>query len=183
MKSKSSGTVVGRYTLEHWRGSALVAKETVENQLFNEGQYAILDVAFRNGAAPASWYIGLMSNGMQTMPAVNSTLLSLSLAGGYELTAGDTGYARQAVARSASGWPTLVPEDSGEVITTAQVTFQNTGGLQWPNTVRWMFLTTNGGVGDTTGKLISIAQLSQDRALLPGDRVLITYSLLLKLAD
>jgi len=155
--------------------------EDTDNQLYNEGQFLILDVAFRNGTAPANFFIGLMKNTLSSLPATSSTLASLNAAGPYELTnASDPGYtARQQVNRdaTASGWPTLVVSGTGEQITSKTVTFTNSGVSAWADSVRWMFVTTIVTVGDTTGKLVSLAQLSVDRVLQPGDQLQITYNL------
>lgn len=174
---------LGSYRVECYdRDGNLKWAEDCENALFDEGEFAILDIALRGGTAPASWYIGLMKNTLASSPAESSTLASLAGAGPYELTNGtDPGYsARQPVARdaTAAGWPTLVL-DSGDYQATS-VTVQWTAGSDWGDTVRWMFLTTVGTVGDTTGKLISLAQLSRDRLLAASDVLKITYNLKLQ---
>jgi hypothetical protein len=180
--SKTLTHAHGWYHVEHWRDGQCIWSEDTDNQLYNEGQFALLDIAIRGGTAPANWFIGLMKNTLLTLPAVSSTLASLNTAGPYELTnAADAGYsARAQVNRdaTANGWPTLAPNGSGEQITSKTVTFVNTGGGgTWTDTVRWMFVTTVGTVGDTTGKLFSLAQLSADRSLHNGDSLQITYNL------
>jgi hypothetical protein len=183
MGQESVGHCIGVYHVEHYDAAGrLLWSEDTHNRLYNQGQFAILDIALRGGTAPASWYIGLMSNNLQSQPAVSSTLATLAGAGPYELTAGDTGYsARQPINRdaTAAGWPTLGVVGAGEQATAATVTWTNTGGVPWVDTVRWMFLSTVGTVGDTTGKFISLAQLNVDRLMNPGDRLQVTYSLLL----
>ena len=171
----------GWYHVEHWRQGQVIWSENSQNQLYNEGQFAILDIAFRGGSTPANWFIGLMKNTMATLPVVTSTLSSLSLSGSPELTnAADPGYsARAQVNRdaTANGWPTLAVSGTSEQIASKTVTFTNTGGVAWSDTVRWMFVTTQGAVGDTSGKLIRLAQLSVDRVLQPGDQLQLTYNL------
>jgi hypothetical protein len=171
----------GWYHVEHWRDGQLIWQEDTDNQLYNEGQFAILDIALRGGSAPANWFMGLMKNTLAALPAVTSTLGTLNTAGPYELTnAGDPGYsARGQINRdaTANGWPTLAPSGSGEQASAKTVVFTNTGGAAWTDTVRWMFITTVATVGDTTGKLISLAQLSVDRLLQSGDQLQVTYNL------
>ncbi len=156
--------------------------EDAPNALYDEGEFAILDIALRGGTAPSSWYIGLMSDDLTVAPAETSTLSSLDGAGPYEPTNGQNpGYsARQAVARdaTASGWPTLAL-DSGDFKATAKTVTWTASG-NWTKVIRWIFLTTIGTVGETTGKLISLAQLSADRTLLNGDSLSVTYSLKLQ---
>lgn len=156
--------------------------EECQNALYDEGEFAILDIALRAGTAPASWYLGLMKNSLNLAPAETSTLASLNTAGPYELTNGsDPGYAaRLAVARdaTASGWPTLVLASGDYQATSKTVTWTATGN--WSDTVRWVFMTTVGTAGETTGKLISLAQFAADRTLLNGDSLNVTYSLKLQ---
>lgn len=156
--------------------------EDCPNALMDEGEFAILDIAFRGGTAPSNWFIGLMKSTLSALPAETSTLATLNSAGPYELTnASDPGYsARQQVNRdaTASGWPTLALDTGDYKITSKTVSWTASGN--WSDTIRWMFLTTVGTVGETTGKLISLSQLSADRTLLNGDTLNITYSLKLQ---
>lgn len=182
MQVKDQPKIRGWFHVKHLDSSGkLLWEGEADNQLYNEGQFMLLDVTLRNGTAPSSFYIGLMKNTLASLPAQSSTLASLNTAGPYELTNGsDPGYsARAAVNRdsTASGWPTLSVSGNGEQITSKTVTFTNSGGSAWSDTVRWMFVTTVATVGDTTGKLFSLAQLSVDRILQPGDQLQITYNL------
>lgn len=172
---------LGWFNIQHWRpsesGPVLVHEEQAFNELFNEGEYLFLDVVLRNGTAPASFYMGMMSNALATLPAKSSTLASLDIAGPYELNnSSDPGYTvRGTVARSTVGWPVLSLAGGDYQATSIQVTFTATGNFS--DVIRWMFLTTVATAGDTTGKLIAIAQLSADRTLLNGDSLAITYNL------
>lgn len=181
MATKTQSGAHGWYHVEHLRDGKCIWSEDTDNQLYNEGQFAILDIALRAGVAPANWFIGLMKNTLSVLPAITSTLASLNTAGPYELNnISDPGYsARAQVNRdaTANGWPTLAPSGSGEQASAKTVTFTNTGGSAWSDTVRWMFVSTIGTVGDTTGKLFSLAQLSVDRLLQNGDQLQITYNL------
>jgi hypothetical protein len=156
----------------------LLWEETATNALFDEGEFAILDIALRGGTAPANWFIGLLKNSLASAPAETTTLTTLTTAT-YELTnASDPGYtARQQVNRdgTAAGWPTLALDVGDYKATSKTVSWTASGN--WTDTVRWIFLTTVGTIPDATGKFISLAQLSADRTLLNGDTLNITYSL------
>lgn len=174
---------IGYYHIEHRNAAGeLLHEEDAPNALMDEGEFAILDIALRAGTAPANWFIGLMKNTLTVLPAETSTLATLNSAGPYELTNGsDPGYsARAQVNRdaTANGWPTLALNSGDYQATSKSVVF--TASSNWTDTVRWMFLTTVSTVGDTTGKLISLAQLSADRTLLSGDTLTITYNLKLQ---
>lgn len=174
---------IGYYHVEHRNAKGeLLHEEDAPNALYDEGEFAILDIALRGGTAPSNWFIGLMKSTLSGAPAETSTLSSLNGAGPYELTnASDPGYsARAQVNRdaTASGWPTLALNSGDYQATSKSVVFTASG--DWTDTVRWMFLTTIVTVGDTTGKLISFAQLSADRTLKNGDTLTITYNLKLQ---
>lgn len=171
----------GEYYVEHWRAGVLIWSAHAKNQLFNEGQSNALQVWLAGVAGPANWFMGLMKNTQTVLPVRASTLASLNTAGPFELTnASDPGYsARPQINRDATGngWSTPIVSGSGEQTTAKTIAFTATGN--WTDTVRWMFITTVGTIPDTTGKLISLAQLPADRLLLSGDTLNITYSLTL----
>jgi hypothetical protein len=181
MSINAHASAHGWYHVEHWRNEELIWSENTNNQLYNEGQFMILDVALRGGTAPANWFVGLMKNTLTSLPATTSTLSTLNTAGPYELSSlADPGYSTRAQVNrdaTANGWPTLAVSGSGEQASTKTVVFTNTSGTAWADTVRWMFISTVGTVGDTTGKLVSLAQLSVDRLLQFGDQLQITYNL------
>lgn len=173
----------GLYTVEcRDQDGNLRWAEEVQNALYDEGEFALLDIALRGGTAPASWHIGLFASTLTAAPVETSTLAALKSPTNYELdNTAEPGYsARQTVNRdaTANGWPTLAL-DGGDFRATAK-TVSWTASANWTKTVRWIFLTTVGTVSDTTGKLISVAQLSADRTLLNGDTLNVTYSLKLQ---
>jgi hypothetical protein len=151
------------------------------NALYDEGEFAILDIALRNGTAPSAWYIGLLRNSLSSAPAESTTLSTIPVSTHEPQNSTEGGYsARQQVNRdnTSNGWPSLVLDAGDYKATSKTVTWTATS--DWPTPIRWIFLTTNGVVGDTTGKLISLAQLSVDRTLLNGDSLNITYSMKLQ---
>jgi hypothetical protein len=181
MQTISAGSLHGKYHVEHLRGGQIIWEADVDNQLYNEGQTNALTIWLAAATAPTNWFMGLMKNTLAALPARASTLASLNTAGPYELTnAADPGYTgRQQINRdaTASGWSAPIVSGSGMQTTAKTVTFTASSG--WTDTVRWMFLTTVGTIPDTTGKLISMAQLPADRTLLVSDQLSVTYSLIL----
>jgi hypothetical protein len=170
----------GYYSVQCFDKSGLLKwTDLCQNQLYNEGQYALLDIGLRGGSAPTQWAIGLFDNSLVALPDKDSTLASLDSAGPYEFNnVDDPGYsARQQINRdgTASGWPTLELSGDDEQATSKTVTF--TATADWTHIVNWMFLTTVVSIPDTTGLLISIAELSAERTVLNGDSLNITYNL------
>lgn len=155
--------------------------ETISNTVYDEGEYMILDVMFRNGTAPSAYYMGLMKSTLP-LPAETATLASLKSPTNYELdNGGDPGYSiRQTINRdaTASGWPTLVLDSGDYMITSKTVSWTATG--DWTDIVKYLFLTSVASVADTTGKLISLAQLSTPRTVYSGDTLNVTYNLKLQ---
>lgn len=156
-------------------------EETVGNFLLDEGEFGILDIALRGGTAPSSWYIGLFTSDLTVAPTETNTLASLNTAGPYEPTNVQCpGYsARAAVNRDATvnGWSLDLSAGDYEA-STKTVSWPAVG--DWAKTIRWLFLTTTGTAGDTTGKLFSLAQLLHDRTVYSGDVLDVTYSLKLQ---
>lgn len=157
-------------------------EEIAPNALFDEGEQSILDVYLRGATAPTAFYIGLLKTSVVTIPAETTTMTTLTVATHEPTNGNEPGYsARQTVNRdgTASGWPTLAL-DSGDFMATSKVVSWTASG-NWAGTIRWLFMTTGSAtVGNTTGLLLSVAQLSADRLLLSGDQLQITYRLKLQ---
>lgn len=128
------------------------------NALADEGEEIILDVFFRGASAPASLYIGLVAGS----PAETTTLATMT-----EVTG--TGYARGALARNTTDWPTLAL-DSGDfqVVSTGEVF---TAGGTWTGATN-SFLT--GAASGTSGDFIAYAPLGATRTLINGDTLTVT---------
>jgi hypothetical protein len=118
------------------------------NVLTALGDDEILELYFRAGTAPTTFYMGL----------ANSTIVEGStLANITEVANGS--YARQEVPRSSGGFPSAVTDG---VATTSTETFTASGGTLGPATDA--FLCTNAATG-TSGALICGNALSTSRTL------------------
>lgn len=129
------------------------------NQVSNDGFEHIFDTFFRGATAPTSFKIGLLTANV-TQASVYTDLVALAPTG--------TGYAEQALTRNNTGFPTLTldPPSTGDMqITSAEVTFENTGGTNW-TTVTHAYLAS---VTGASGVFISWETLSLSRTLGPGD--------------
>lgn len=133
-------------------------------EIHQEGLQFLLEVAFsEEQAVPANYYIGLATDASL---AENATLASLTEVSG-------TGYARQAVASSAVGFPTSESQGTNDwQIVSQQVTF--TGGAGGWTGANMAFLATS---TDGSGKLIASAPLSSTRTLAEGDTLKVTFRL------
>ena len=157
-------------------------EENAENAVFDEGEQSILDVYFRGATAPTSFFIGLLKNSLATIPVETTTMGTLTVATHEPTNATEPGYsARQTVNRdgTAAGWPTLALNSGDYQVTSKVVSW--TASANWTGTIRWLFMTTGSAtVGNTTGLLLSVSQLSADRLLLSGDQLQITYNIKLQ---
>jgi hypothetical protein len=172
-----SNSFAGVYSVECvGADGALKWSEECDNAVFDEGEQLILDLALR-GASLGSWYMGLLKTSLTPTPAETSTLATLPVSTHEPINATEPGYTRGAIARdsTASGWPTLALSSGDFEATTKVVSFTASGN--WTGSIRWLFLTTDSTVQGTTGKLVSLAQLSADRTLLSGDTLNVTYKL------
>lgn len=176
--AQSSNRIIGSYDIICYSADGNIKwSETCPNAVYDEGEQLILDLALR-GASLSGWFMGLLKSTLGASPPAETTTLSgLTLATNEPASGTEPGYSRQAISRdaTASGWPTLVL-DSGDYRATSKVCSWNASG-NWAGTIRFMFLTTEGTTGSSSGKLVSIAQLSTDRVLVSGDRLDITYSI------
>lgn len=153
------------------------------NALCQEGGFLWADLTLRNAAPPSQWNFGLLKN--TASPAIDSTLSSLKTGTNYELTdASDPGYgttaARKTVNRTsdAYGWPTAAIVGGYYQFTSCSFSWTATG--TWSDVVRYVFMTTQPGATDTTGKLVSFAQCPADYSLLNGDVLSFQYVVTLK---
>jgi len=136
--------------------------EAMLNGLMDEGEQNILDSYFRNQNTPTSFYVGLGNNG--GTPGVPAETVILT---GITEVAG-TGYARIALARNTTDWPTLALDTGDYQVTSAQKTFQNSGGTAW-SAADYLFLTDV--ASGTSGKLIATVALSVSRVLQASDQL------------
>jgi hypothetical protein len=129
-------------------------------EVHTEGLQFILAVAFpKSQSVPANFYAGLCTD---TSLAEDATLASLTEVSG-------TGYGRQTVASSGSGFAEAATGTNDRKVTTATVTF--TAGGTWTG-AKTAFLATS---SDGSGKLLASGPLSATRTLQNGDTLQVTF--------
>lgn len=155
----------GFFRLKHYdkTGSLLWEQDERDghNSLADLGEENILDAYFRGGTAPASFEIGLFND----TPVDTDDISDLT---GEPST---NGYARQALARNSTDFPTLVLDSGDYQVTSKEVTFSASGGSWGPVTYACLIY-----VNGATKKLIAYEALSQSRTLADGETLTITYS-------
>lgn len=119
------------------------------SNIVQEGLEFILEAAFsEEQSIPANYYIGLSQDSVATLGE------TASLSDITEVTG--TGYSRESIASSATGFPTSASTGTNDwYIGTDTVTFEATAG-DWDEAVAAFLATTN----DNTGKLIAVVDLS-----------------------
>lgn len=133
------------------------------NALADEGESDVLDVFFRGTAAqtPASFEIGLFND----TPVETDGVADLT---GEPST---NGYARQTLARSAVGFPTLALDSGDYMVTAATKTFSASGGAWGPVTYGALISV----LPSESKRLIAFAALSQSRTLADGETLDVIY--------
>jgi hypothetical protein len=155
----------GFFTFKHYGkdGNLLWQQDWKDghNNLADKGEENMLDVYFRGGTAPASFEIGLFND----TPVDTDDVSDLT---GEPST---NGYARQALARNSTDFPTLALDSGDYQVTSKEVTFSASGGSWGPVTYACLIY-----VNGATKKLIAYEALSQSRTLADGETLTITYS-------
>lgn len=139
---------------EHGRSLGLEDESWTEhNVLLDEGERNLLDDYFRGQNAPPAFYAGLHSGSLVD----TSTLANI-----IEPT--QLGYARQLMARSTGGFPTLALDAGDYQVESLQVTF--VAAATW-TPVNKMFLASQ--VSAVVGAVLLEADLSTVRSLVSQD--------------
>jgi len=145
--------------------------ELPTNGLMDDGEGNILDTYLRAQNTPTSLYVGLGNNGgTPGIPAETTTLAGITEVAG-------TGYARIALARNTTDWPTLALDSGDYQATSKTITFTNSGGSAW-TAADYLFL-TNAASG-TSGNNIADIALSVSRVLQPSDQLTISVKVKLQ---
>lgn len=139
---------------------ALADQPWTDNALADEGEQQILDVYLRGASPPASLYVGLVAGS----PTDTTTLATMT-----EVTG--TGYARIAIARNTTDWPTLAL-NSGDFMATSLAKVFTAGGT-WTGATNAILTDASSG---TAGKFISYAPLAATRTLVNGDTLTVTHT-------
>lgn len=142
----------------------LAAQPWQDNALLDEGEQLMLDSFFRAASLTANFYLALLT----ATPAETATMATMS-----EVTG--TGYARIAMVRGTSDFPTLALNGGDYQVTTLQKTFTATG--TWTAATDLALVTV---VSGTAGKLIATTALSTTRTLVNGDTLNVTLAVKLQ---
>ncbi len=139
-----------------------------DNALLDQGEQQLLEVFFRAATAPTSTYFALLT----AAPAETATLGTMA-----EVTGG--GYARVAVARNTTDWPTSALSSGDWQVTSVQKTFGPLTGSNYSAAVTHLAVVTAAtGAGTAPNNtLIAAVALSTPRTLIVGDSLNVTYSL------
>lgn len=135
-----------------------------DNALLDEGEQWMLDTFFRAAVAPTTFAFALLTSA----PAETATMATMA-----EVTGG--GYARVAVARNTTDWPTLALASGDYQVTSLQKTFGPLTGTNYSAAVTHLAVVT--ATTGTVGKLVAAVALSTARTLVVGDSLNVTYSL------
>jgi hypothetical protein len=139
------------------------------NALSQTGEQAILDVFFRNGTAPSTFYLRLSN----TIPTATDSLTTLMAT--EPTTAYGYNPANQALARNSTDWPTLGIATAHYEVQSKATTITANGGTIGPIAYAVIASSSN-----NTGYPIAYAALAQTRTLSSGDSLQITYKVRLQ---
>lgn len=139
---------------------ALRSQRWTQNALADEGEQDMLDVYLRGASPPASLYVGLLT----ATPTDTTTLATMTETTG-------TGYARIAVARNTTDWPTLAL-NSGDFMATSVAKTFTAGGTWGASTYAFLGTASTG----TAGKFVAYTALSATRTLVNGDTLAVTHT-------
>jgi len=153
-----------RYVHKDSRGNIISDSGFMPNHMTDDGVEQMYDVFFRGAAGPDGGFeIGLNT---QTLTQTSSFADLVEVTG--------TGYARQAVSRDNTGFPTLALDSGDMQVETKTVTFENTGGSAWDGAVDGFLNSTDAVDGEV---LICYRPLSTTRTLQPGDTLDVTIKI------
>lgn len=153
------------YNIAHIRaGEVIWESGWGPNDLADEGENDILSVYLRGATAPTSFYFALAG----ADPGETGTLATMT-----EVTG--TGYARIAVARNTTDWPTLALDSGDFKATSATKTF--TAGGNWTNATHLVLCTAASG---TAGKLVAYKALGATRSLINTDQLAVSMAVKLQ---
>lgn len=157
MRHSKMGTIS---QFKHFRkGKLLWESDWNHNYLADGGENAMLDVFFRNGTAP-TFYIALLT----ADPGETGTPATMAENSG-------TGYARIALARNSTDFPTLALDVGDYKVTALAKTF--TAGGTWSACTHMGLVSSSSG---TTGTLYAVNALGATRTLINTDTLAITFA-------
>lgn len=158
---------VGEWNFVHYNADGSIKDQwSMFNALLDEGEQDILDIVFRDATEPSSFYVGLCNS----TPGETTTLTTLSN------EASGSGYARIALARNGTDWPTLALASGDYQLTSLVKTFTASGGTIGPVTNAFLCTVASG----TSGKLYATVALSTTRTLADGESLSVTLNIKLQ---
>ncbi len=158
---------VGEWSFVHLNADGSIKDSwKMYNALLDEGEQDILDIVFRDATEPSSFYIGLCNS----TPSETTTLTTLT----GEVTGG--GYARIALARNTTDFPTLALDSGDYQLTSLAKTFTASGGAFSSATTAFLCTVASG----TSGKLYASVALSSTRTIADGESLQVTFNIKLQ---
>jgi hypothetical protein len=158
---------VGEWSFIHYNSDGTIKDSwKMYNALLDEGEQDILDIVFRDATEPTSFYIGLCNS----TPGETTTLSTLS----GEVTGG--GYARIALARNNTDFPTLALNSGDYQLTSLSKSFVASGGAYSSATSAFLCTVASG----SSGKLYATVALSATRTLADGESLAVTFNIKLQ---
>lgn len=158
---------VGEWSFVHYNADGSIKDQwSMFNALLDEGEQDILDIVFRNASEPSSFYVGLCNS----TPGETTTLTTLSG------EPSGSGYARIALARDNTDFPTLALASGDYQLTSKTVTFTASGGTIGAVTSAFLCTVASG----TSGKLYASVALSTSRTLADGESLTVTLNIKLQ---
>jgi len=151
------GPVVNVYHIKHRSAAGIILHETwAYNAMYNQGEYDILDVFFRNGAPPVNFQLGLCYDS-PTASDVPADIMGEPGAG--------IGYTRGSITRDNTGFPSLAMDAGHYKITTKAIVIGPATSIIGP--VNHMFLITT----NAPPRLVAFVPLVPIRTLQVGEDV------------
>lgn len=138
-------------------------KDVVLNDLANEGEYALLNVFFRNGTSYATFYIRLY----------NDTPVDSDNLGTLNNEASGNGYAAQSLSRNDTDFPTLALDSGDYQVESIDKFFSASGGPFGPVTYAVLATVATG----TSGQLLAYVALSESRTLQDGQSLKVSFKI------
>jgi len=151
----------GVFHVEHYRNGELLATYDMPNGVTDLGVNHVLDVAFHEAAATATWYLGLVDN--SGFSAFANADTSASHGGWNEFTS----YSES----DRLAW-TEGAAAARAITNAATVDFSINGS----GTVKGVFLISDDTKSGTTGVLFATAAFSSNVPVLNGDDLKVTYT-------
>lgn len=152
----------GVFQVEHRRNGKTIHTQTCENLVVDEGLTHVLDSLFNSAAQITAWYIGISESNYT--PAADDAASNIS-SRSVESTAYDE--LNRVTLQTAAAAANAVTNSANRAVFTMNAT----------KTIYNCFVVSNSGKNSTLGTLLANVQLTQARAVIAGDELLVTYTM------